>query len=225
MLAGGSERAELARRPGGAHAGHVCGDVGRVHAAREALLRHRLVAQGAPARAPPCLKPPCLQPRRLRPARRAPGRCARPAARPPTRRPRALDGARATDDAEAARRLFLVRAMAGRPGRAAGQPSGQARRRAAQATVQAALAASLMDAVRAAYPGPPTPEAARYGRFAEDALVTAVFCIVICSAVGTLLIRWFAPALLDQARARVGPGALACGCVAPVLWAGCPPRL
>jgi hypothetical protein len=87
--------------------------------------------------------------------------------------------------------------------------------------VQAALAASPMDAVRAAYPGPPTPEAARYGRFAEDALVTAVFCIVICSAVGTLLIRWFAPALLDQARPRAAPGAAACGRAVPAPLAGC----
>ena len=69
-----------------------------------------------------------------------------------------------------------------------------------QATVQAALAASPMDAVRAAYPGPPTPESRRYAQFAEDALVTAVFCIVICSAVGTLLIRWFAPVLLEHVR-------------------------
>ena len=66
--------------------------------------------------------------------------------------------------------------------------------------MQAALAASPMDAVRAAYPGPPTPESLRYTQFAEDALVTAVFCIVICSAVGTLLIRWFAPVLLEHVR-------------------------
>ena len=80
-----------------------------------------------------------------------------------------------------------------------------------QATVQAALAASPMDAVNIAYPDaldsrgvpvPRTPESARYHQFAEDALVTGVFCIVICSAVGTLLIRWFAPVLLEHARAR-----------------------
>ncbi|KAK9826729.1 hypothetical protein WJX81_002380 [Elliptochloris bilobata] len=68
-----------------------------------------------------------------------------------------------------------------------------------KATVQAALAASPMDAVRAAYPGPPTAESRQYTQFAEDVLVTAVFCIVICSAIGTLLIRWFAPVLLEQA--------------------------
>ena len=32
--------------------------------------------------------------------------------------------------------------------------------------------------------------------------MTAVFCIVICSAFGTLLIRWFAPVLLEHVRAR-----------------------
>lgn len=66
-----------------------------------------------------------------------------------------------------------------------------------QATVQAALALSPRDAVTAAYPAG-SNEAVRYGAFATEALTIAVFEILIAGTLGTLLIRFFAPKLLDK---------------------------
>ncbi|KAK9810538.1 hypothetical protein WJX72_012364 [[Myrmecia] bisecta] len=68
-----------------------------------------------------------------------------------------------------------------------------------KATVQAALAASPMDAVVAAYK-PGTPEYVEYHKWAEDALTIAVFCILICGSIGTILIKWLSPYLLEQAE-------------------------
>ena len=68
-----------------------------------------------------------------------------------------------------------------------------------QATVQAALALSPMDAVMAAY-HKGDPNYTQYREYAQEAQVTAIFCIVLCSAIGTLLIRFFAPLLLVQVQ-------------------------
>ena len=68
-----------------------------------------------------------------------------------------------------------------------------------QATVQAALALSPGDAVKAAYSTNPTgDEARRYTGFATEALTIAVFEILIAGTLGTLLIRFFAPLLLEK---------------------------
>lgn len=68
-----------------------------------------------------------------------------------------------------------------------------------QATVQAALALSPRDAVNAAYQ-PKSAEGIRYGGYATDALTIAVFEILIAGTLGTLLIRFFAPKLLDKVQ-------------------------
>ena len=67
----------------------------------------------------------------------------------------------------------------------------------AQATVQATLANLPTDAVNAAYPVG-DPQHAAYSQWAEEALVTAVFCILLCAAIGTFAIRYFAPLLLSK---------------------------
>ena len=68
-----------------------------------------------------------------------------------------------------------------------------------QATVQATLANLPMDQVQSAY-APTDPAYAENMRWAEEALVTAVFCIIICGAWGTLSIRYLAPFLLQKVR-------------------------
>lgn len=68
-----------------------------------------------------------------------------------------------------------------------------------QATVQAALALSPRDAVNAAYQAN-SVEGVRYGGYATDALTIAVFEILIAGTLGTLLIRFFAPRLLDKVQ-------------------------
>lgn len=80
-----------------------------------------------------------------------------------------------------------------------------------QATVQATLANLPLDAVAAAFPVG-DPRRAQYEQWAEDALVTAVFCILLCATFGTLAIRYFAPLLLVRVRPPL--------CSAPE--AGCP---
>ncbi len=70
-----------------------------------------------------------------------------------------------------------------------------------QATVQAALALSPQDAVTAAYQSNlQSIEARRYSGFATEALTIAVFEILIAGTLGTLLIRFFAPKLLDRVK-------------------------
>lgn len=66
-----------------------------------------------------------------------------------------------------------------------------------QATVQATLAALPLDQVNSRIPGN-SPEYADNARWAEDALVVAIFCILICGTVGTISIRWCAPYLLEK---------------------------
>lgn len=67
--------------------------------------------------------------------------------------------------------------------------------------MQAALALSPLDAVIAAYKSAPkSAEALRYTRYANETLTAAVFCILIDASIGTLLIRLFAPALLQRVR-------------------------
>ena len=70
-----------------------------------------------------------------------------------------------------------------------------------QATVQATLANLPMDQVQSTY-ATTDPAYAENMRWAEDALVTAVFCIIICGAWGTLSIRYLAPFLLQKVRAH-----------------------
>lgn len=67
-----------------------------------------------------------------------------------------------------------------------------------QATVQATLANLPMDQVQSTY-SKSDPAYADNMRWAEDALVTAVFCIIICGAWGTLSIRYLSPFLLEKA--------------------------
>lgn len=68
-----------------------------------------------------------------------------------------------------------------------------------QATVQAALALLPRDAVIAVYgKTPTTDQGRRYAEYAQNVLTTAVFCILICGSIGTLLIRIFAPVLLQR---------------------------
>ena len=72
-----------------------------------------------------------------------------------------------------------------------------------QATVQATLALLPLDAVIAAYKSNPrSAEAVRYTRYANEALTAAVFTILIAGSIGTLLIRIFAPLLLDRVSLR-----------------------
>ena len=65
-----------------------------------------------------------------------------------------------------------------------------------QATVQAALALSPLDAVQLAFPDKHAPGAAQYYEWAHEVVTIAIFCILICATVGTLLIRISAPHLL-----------------------------
>lgn len=65
--------------------------------------------------------------------------------------------------------------------------------------MQATLANLPMDQVQSAY-APSDPAYAENMRWAEEALVTAVFCIIICGAWGTLSIRYLAPFLLEKAQ-------------------------
>ncbi|CAK0757076.1 hypothetical protein CVIRNUC_002510 [Coccomyxa viridis] len=67
-----------------------------------------------------------------------------------------------------------------------------------KATVQATLANLPMDQVQSTY-SKSDPAYADNMRWAEDALVTAVFCIIICGAWGTLSIRYLSPFLLEKA--------------------------
>lgn len=68
-----------------------------------------------------------------------------------------------------------------------------------QATVQAALALLPRDQVAAVYGSPPTTEQGqRYTEYAQNCLTAAVFAILICGSIGTLLIRIFAPVLLQK---------------------------
>ena len=69
-----------------------------------------------------------------------------------------------------------------------------------QATVQATLAALPMDQVQALIPKN-SPVYAENMRWAEDALVTAIFCILICGSLGTLLIRYSRSFLLERVTA------------------------
>lgn len=67
--------------------------------------------------------------------------------------------------------------------------------------MQAALALSPGDAVKAAYSADPMgEEARRYTGFATEALTIAVFEILIAGTLGTLLIRFFAPLLLEKVQ-------------------------
>ncbi|EIE25667.1 hypothetical protein COCSUDRAFT_46326 [Coccomyxa subellipsoidea C-169] len=75
-----------------------------------------------------------------------------------------------------------------------------------KATVQATLANLPLDQVNEAIPKT-DPQYNNYAMWAEEALVTAVFCIIICGAFGTLAIRWFAPVLLDKAPEEDDPTA------------------
>ena len=75
--------------------------------------------------------------------------------------------------------------------------------------MQAALALLPRDAVVAVYGSSPTTEQGRrYAQYAQDVLTTAVFCILICGSIGTLLIRIFAPVLLQKVTdaQRLSPG-------------------
>ena len=63
--------------------------------------------------------------------------------------------------------------------------------------MQATLANLPLDQVNQVY-AKTDPQYASYAQWAEEALVTAVFCIIICGAFGTLAIRWLAPVLLDK---------------------------
>ena len=64
--------------------------------------------------------------------------------------------------------------------------------------MQATLANLPMDQVQSTY-SKSDPAYADNMRWAEDALVTAVFCIIICGAWGTLSIRYLSPFLLEKA--------------------------
>ena len=64
--------------------------------------------------------------------------------------------------------------------------------------MQATLANLPMDQVQSTY-AKSDPAYADNMRWAEDALVTAVFCIIICGAWGTLSIRYLSPFLLEKA--------------------------
>ena len=66
-----------------------------------------------------------------------------------------------------------------------------------QATVQAALAALPTDMVNMRIPRS-DPKYASYAQYGNDALVTGIFCILICGSLGTLLIRYFSPFLLEK---------------------------
>ncbi|BDA43853.1 Sodium/hydrogen exchanger 9B2 [Coccomyxa sp. Obi] len=75
-----------------------------------------------------------------------------------------------------------------------------------KATVQATLANLPLDQVNAVY-APTDPQYKEYANWAEETLVTAVFCIIICGAFGTMAIRYLAPLLLEQAPAEDDPTA------------------
>lgn len=63
--------------------------------------------------------------------------------------------------------------------------------------MQATLANLPLDQVNQVY-AKTDPQYPEYARWAEEALVTAVFCIIICGAFGTLAIRWLSPLLLEK---------------------------
>ena len=71
-----------------------------------------------------------------------------------------------------------------------------------QATVQAALAALPGDAVSSRIPRT-DPQYAEYTQYGEDALVTAIFCILICASFGTVMIRWLSPYLLEKVNPEI----------------------
>lgn len=68
--------------------------------------------------------------------------------------------------------------------------------------MQATLAALPLDQVNSKIPRS-SPDYAKNQRWAEDALVTSIFCIIICGTLGTILIRWLAPYLLEKVRPSV----------------------
>lgn len=63
--------------------------------------------------------------------------------------------------------------------------------------MQATLANLPLDQVNAVY-DKTDPLYTQYATWAEEALVTAVFCIIICGAFGTMAIRYLSPLLLEQ---------------------------
>ena len=81
-----------------------------------------------------------------------------------------------------------------------------------QATVQATLANLPMDQVQSTY-SKSDPAYADNLRWAEDALVTAVFCIIICGAWGTLSIRYLSPFLLEKASTSGQTQSLSSSCM------------
>ena len=63
--------------------------------------------------------------------------------------------------------------------------------------MQAALGGLPMDAVNRAYPIG-TPKHTQYAGYAQDALTTAVFEIIISGTLGSLMVRWLSPLLLKR---------------------------
>lgn len=70
-----------------------------------------------------------------------------------------------------------------------------------KATVQASLSAVPLAMITKHKQGDPDYES--WLGWGQDILTTGVFAIIICGTLGTLMVFWLAPVLLDQQQVRV----------------------
>ncbi len=66
-----------------------------------------------------------------------------------------------------------------------------------KATVQASLSAYPLYLIQLLIP-PSDPQYAEWVKWGNEILTTGIFAIIICGTVGTLLVFWTAPLLLEQ---------------------------
>jgi hypothetical protein len=52
-----------------------------------------------------------------------------------------------------------------------------------------------------------SPDYEQWVRWGEDCLATGIFAIIVCATLGTLLVFWFAPILLEKEVGGTSPGA------------------
>lgn len=65
-----------------------------------------------------------------------------------------------------------------------------------KATVQASLSAVPLALINSALAGSPDYE--QWQQWGEDCLATGIFAIIVCATLGTFLVFWLAPVLLEK---------------------------
>jgi NhaP-type Na+/H+ or K+/H+ antiporter len=73
-----------------------------------------------------------------------------------------------------------------------------------KATVQASLSAVPLALIKSNMADSPDYE--QWVRWGEDCLATGIFAIIVCATLGTLLVFWFAPILLEKEVRGAKPG-------------------